>query len=68
MDLSAATRFASSAGATEVAFEELKGLAAAGEGAKKWHANADKMGFLWHFLWDFCDFLCFFLKMRLSWN
>ena len=30
MDLSAATRFASSAGATEVALEELKGLAAAG--------------------------------------
>ena len=56
MDLSAATRFASSAGATEVALEELKGLAAAGVfGGFLWDANADKngilMGFSMGFLW-----------------
>jgi hypothetical protein len=26
------------------------------------------MGVLWDFLWDFCDFRCFFKKLRLNWN
>ena len=69
MDLSAATRFASSAGATEVALEELKGLAAAGFlEAFYGMLMLIKMGFLWDFLWDFCDFICLKKTMRLNWN